>query len=288
MATRSTDSRESMVIGTDETEVFRALTIREVATLMSFPISYQFQAASEPSKYRLVGNAVCPKLAYEFAKAILEKKGFTCERNLKTEVNKNELLFNLRGLKNSSKIPRNKHELANFAEIVPDLKLNNFRVELDNNFPRSGIKKIEWSASIHHDTGRKNMKMARPNKEVIKQIFYQFEDKEKVDRFIMETKRVFAEKIPVADIFQSQNCLVEPLEEYFTPSKSLNMVATLINKYFPLEEYSDISISNKIDGGEIDYIEFDNGKIPNDNIPIRIIAALYASIHISEFTKSTR
>lgn len=288
LATRSTGSRESMVIGTDGTEVYRALTIREAATLMSFPISYQFQAANEPSKYRLVGNAVCPKLAYEFAKVILEKKGFTCERNLKTEVNKNELLFDLRGLKNGSKLPRNKHELANFAEIVPDLKHNNFRVELDNNFPRSGINKLKWTVSIHHATGRKNMKVARPTKKVVTQIFYQLEDEEKVNQFIKETKRVFAEKIPNAGVFQSQNCSVEPLEQYFTPGKSLNMVAKLVDKYFPLEEYRDVVLSNKIDGGKRDYIKFNDGKIPHDNIPIRIIAALYASIHISELTKSTR
>ena len=122
----------------------------------------------------------------------------------------------------------------------------------------------------------------------MKQIFYQFEDEEKVNQFIKETKRVFTEKIPNTSVFQSQNCSVEPLEQYFTPGKSLNKVAKLVDKYFPLEEYRDVVLSNKIDGGKRDYIKFNDGMIPHDNIPIRIIAALYASIHISELIKSTR
>ncbi|RYE50292.1 MAG: DNA cytosine methyltransferase, partial [Sphingobacteriales bacterium] len=41
---------------------FRIPTVREAATIMSFPITYQF-IASEGSKWKLVGNAVCPSVS---------------------------------------------------------------------------------------------------------------------------------------------------------------------------------------------------------------------------------
>ena len=286
-ATRSRSARESMIIGTGDAEVYRALTIREAATLMSFPLTYQLQANTESSKYRLVGNAVCPKLSYEFAKAILEHEGYTCEQNLNVEVNMDDLILDLRGLKDNLKIPRNKHERANFAEIVPYLKHKNFRVELDNNFPRNGTNKLGWSASIHHATGQKNMKVARPRKENVEKIIYQFDNKEKVKSFIKKTERYFAKKIPVAETFQSYNCLVEADSNVFTPWKSLCLVKTIVDEHFPKEKYADVCLFNRMDDENADIIEFNSGMVPNNEIPIRLIAALYAVTYIVELTKRT-
>lgn len=285
MATRSTLSRESMIIGTDDVKVYRSLTIREAATLMSFPITYQFQGDSEASKYRLVGNAVCPKLSYEFAKQIMKNERIVCKRNLRIETNKDGLNLNLRGSKNVTKVPKNKHDLSNFAEIVPDIKHNNFRVELDNNFPRSGVNGLEWFASIHHATGKESMKFSKPIKEDVRKIFNQFRDNSRVNKFISDVEMIFAQKIPNVSLFQSQNCLVEPLDVYLTPYDSLDVVTTLVNKHFPKEVYEGARISNKIEGSKKVYIEFDRGEIPNNMIPIRIIAALYALIHVVELTK---
>jgi DNA (cytosine-5)-methyltransferase 1 len=49
---------------------YRGPTIREAATLMSFPITYQF-IGSEGAKWKLVGNAVCPLVARKLAIQLL-------------------------------------------------------------------------------------------------------------------------------------------------------------------------------------------------------------------------
>lgn len=50
---------------------FRTPTLREAACLMGFPASYQF-IASEASKWKLVGNAVCPTVSWHLATCILK------------------------------------------------------------------------------------------------------------------------------------------------------------------------------------------------------------------------
>lgn len=73
MATRSISRRESLIYksayerrGDGE---YRLPTIRELATLMGFPYSYQF-SGSEGTKWRQVGNAVCPPMSSALAKSV--------------------------------------------------------------------------------------------------------------------------------------------------------------------------------------------------------------------------
>ena len=49
---------------------FRRATIRECATIQSFPVTYQFIGNSVGSRYRQAGDAVAPMLAYSIAKQI--------------------------------------------------------------------------------------------------------------------------------------------------------------------------------------------------------------------------
>jgi DNA (cytosine-5)-methyltransferase 1 len=78
MATMSASTRESMIFyafnENGKNIGYRQPTIREIASFMSFPITYQFEAKSEVSKYRIVGNAVCPKLSKALAKAIKQEE----------------------------------------------------------------------------------------------------------------------------------------------------------------------------------------------------------------------
>ena len=52
----------------------RPLTIRECARLQSFPDNFYFLSAgiSIEDSYRLIGNAVAPKLAHQIAQAIIK------------------------------------------------------------------------------------------------------------------------------------------------------------------------------------------------------------------------
>ncbi len=64
---------------------YRHPTIREAATLMGFPITYQF-AGPEATKWSLVGNAVCPLLAHKFARKFLERLGRKQRNSARTTV----------------------------------------------------------------------------------------------------------------------------------------------------------------------------------------------------------
>ena len=73
-ATKVDNSREALIyhdeLGRKGNGQYRTPTIREIAVLMSFPITYQF-LGSENSKWRLVGNAVTPLVSAAIARATL-------------------------------------------------------------------------------------------------------------------------------------------------------------------------------------------------------------------------
>ena len=73
MATRSISCRESLIYKSEYARCgdgeYRLPTIRELATLMGFPYTYQF-VGSEGAKWRQVGNAVCPAMGSALAKSV--------------------------------------------------------------------------------------------------------------------------------------------------------------------------------------------------------------------------
>jgi len=283
MAMRTTSSREALIFEDNTPDSYRSPTIREIASLMSFPITYLFQAKSEGIKYKLVGNAVCPKLAYTFAKEILNKENIEVKQDFNPNSDKNKLNLDLTDRDSPNK-PQNKHERANFAEIVPDMKYKNFRVELDNNRPRYTDDLIKWSATIHHATGKESMKVAEPSKNNVLTMLYQFKDRKKIGFFIKANEEIFDKKISCADTLQSQYCLVEPNKNIFTPREALENVKTLVDRFYPKDGYDDISLSNVDNEEDGRIIEFDPYDIPYEYIPIRIVAALYSVIYIVERT----
>jgi len=77
-ATKIGTSREAIILPSTWSRKgdgeYRTATVREAATLMGFPITFQF-LASEGNKWKLVGNAVCPPVSRAFAKEIREQYG---------------------------------------------------------------------------------------------------------------------------------------------------------------------------------------------------------------------
>lgn len=73
-ATRIANSRESIIykseIKRNGDGEYRLPTVREAATIMGFPITFQF-VGSEYTKWRLVGNAVCSSVSKQLAKTVL-------------------------------------------------------------------------------------------------------------------------------------------------------------------------------------------------------------------------
>jgi len=289
MATRSVLSRESMILPNGSRGNYRAPTIREVASLMSFPITYLFQANNEASKYRLVGNAVCPKLSFAFAEAIMDAEKKRVEYSPNPHSDRLKLTVNLRKSPPPLKKARDKQILTGFAEIVPNLKYKNFRVELDNNFPKLNNGKVIWSASIHHATGKDSMKVAKPSMREIKAIFNTFPKKDKISNFIKDINSLFNGNIPPSNKFQEQHCFSKHDRIFLTPRQALKKIKSITNKHFPEKTYKDVIVSNiKNHKPKSKYIRFNRGSPPEDMIPLRMLAALYGVTYISSLTNNKR
>lgn len=73
MATQSASTREALLYKSEYSRKgdgeYRLPTIREVATIMGFPYTYQF-VGGESNKWRQVGNAVAPHLSATLAKSV--------------------------------------------------------------------------------------------------------------------------------------------------------------------------------------------------------------------------
>jgi len=162
MATMSASTRESIIFlsfdSKNKKNGYRLPTIREAACFMSFPIDYQFEASGEGSKYRLVGNAVCPKLSGALAETILEKEN----KRVKKNVGMRKIIFpknNLNGVERKKKSFKKKKYESRFFDHIPHLKIRNYRVSLENVDSNFEKKKIIWKCVLHHGTGKQASKL---------------------------------------------------------------------------------------------------------------------------------
>jgi DNA (cytosine-5)-methyltransferase 1 len=156
-ATKSGTSREALIYKSEYQRTgngeYRNPTIREIASVMGFPFTYQF-LGTENSKWRLVGNAVCPSVSRAFAKDLkslleitpLEKLVLKIEPNLKDVINLNTFLE-----KQFDKQPkRNKN--SRFRR--QPLKDGNLTVTLSNyDIVKNNKPNNKWFTSIQYGTG---------------------------------------------------------------------------------------------------------------------------------------
>jgi DNA (cytosine-5)-methyltransferase 1 len=156
-ATKSGTSREALIYKSEYNRTgngeFRNPTIREIASVMGFPFTYQF-VGTENSKWRLVGNAVCPSVSRAFAcdlrrilefptieKLILERKP-----NLKDVPNLNTFIE-----KEFNKQPK-RNKGSRFRR--QPLKEGNITVTLSNyDIVKNDKPNNKWYTSIQYGTG---------------------------------------------------------------------------------------------------------------------------------------
>ena len=135
MATMSASTRESIIFdSTDSTGKhigYRLPTIREISTFMSFPINYQFEGKSESNKYRLVGNAVCPKLSVALARAIAKSENKPSPSAF-VKLPDNVPEYNLNGTKRKPKTEKPRKFESKFQRHIPYIKIIGMRVQLSN------------------------------------------------------------------------------------------------------------------------------------------------------------
>jgi DNA (cytosine-5)-methyltransferase 1 len=228
MATMSFTSRECFVLAYDQVNL-RAPTIREVASLMSFPIDYRFYGTSLGIKYKLVGNAVPPKMSYAFAKAIQNAEGFSSKSKYKKIDHAHKVKFvNLNLNEIPIKAEKEKKISARFKYHIPYFKFETYRVELTNHHSDFNNRSFKWTPEIHYNQGKDKAKVYTPSLD-------SFElgesDIQKVNKFLTQTKK----KITSHSDFQKIHCMTMDQikkERLMGPYEFLNEVKAFFDMEF--------------------------------------------------------
>ncbi len=159
IATRSGTTREPIIFKSEYARKgngeYRLSTIRELASFMGFPYVYQF-VGSEGTKWRQVGNSVCPHMSNALAKAFRKKLGLKeiKIRDIKFDALKenHKKVNNLNTFKEKRfDNPKRRKENSRFRRHP--LKLGNITVNLMNYHPekKDEVAK-EWYVSVFFGT----------------------------------------------------------------------------------------------------------------------------------------
>ena len=131
-ATCTRVSRESLVIHDQKANGYRRLSVRERASVQSFPVNFQFIGKSHSEKLKMVGNAIPPVFTYLLAEAI--KGTPKNELKLPKELNANEILKGADAVKTRpDKIGRTYPQSRRFRFAIPSLHFKSgTRFDLSN------------------------------------------------------------------------------------------------------------------------------------------------------------
>ena len=162
MATMTVSSRESMILGMGDNR-YRTPTIRELASMMSFPIDFRFYGESIGIKQTLVGNAVPPKMSYAIAKAIALDAGVSIPNHYIPIVYDKKIPFiNLNKQQFTVREEQPRRDVSRFKYHIPYLIVNTFRVELTNYYSDFENKRFRWDVEVHFSQGKKKARVYKP------------------------------------------------------------------------------------------------------------------------------
>lgn len=231
MATESYCSRESIIFKKENCpNKYRAPTIRELACLMGFPIDYQFIGTNSNSKHKQIGNAVCVHVSMALAKSIKQDMKIQLNKKprllVKTYSNLNDLSAPL--FSNYKSSPKKMN--SKFHIHVPNIKINQLRVELDNITSDFVNSKFTWRCLLHKGSGKNALKTSFENSRFcdIISTHKSFED---VNTFINDEIKPY---IHNSLIFQEKNCNITPSspnnESHYSPDRLLHTISNKIKE----------------------------------------------------------
>ncbi|MBK9006694.1 MAG: DNA (cytosine-5-)-methyltransferase [Anaerolineae bacterium] len=231
-ATKIGNSREAIVLRSEGNRIgdgeYRTLTVREAATLMGFPITYQF-IGSEGNKWKLVGNAVCPPISRAFAKEVRKeyKLGEFTEyfpvKPLDTVPNLNA--FHRKVFDN----PPKKKKGTRFRRHP--FKDGNLTVTLSNyDIEEKTSDKLKWRTSVQYGTGEgfPVQKFSDGNFKKLEKIIIGFENG---TEFIEMINNGFSNKIADAEKLQSMYENQKNQGKYLNPVELVDAVGEIINSF---------------------------------------------------------
>ena len=233
-ATKSGTSREALVYKSEYNRKgngeYRTPTIREAASIMGFPFTHQF-LGSINSKWRLVGNAVCPSVSRALASEVLTQLEIKHSNRLKLIKKSNiENVNNLNTFKekNFDKQPK-RNKQSRFRRHP--LKEGNMTVTLSNYDIENNTKTLEyWFTSIQYGTGVnfKNQKVEDDYYKIIEPTIAKLKEGKKYIKII---NNGFTDKIGSSEELQkyyelqvSNGSTLEPTELVEEVNKIINQI----------------------------------------------------------------
>lgn len=264
-ATKIGTSREAIIyrseIDRKKNGEYRTPTVREAACLMSFPITYQF-LGGETTKWRLVGNAVCPSVARMLANQV------RIEYDLSPVINPIfQLESNFREVNNLNtfsekrfKKPPKRNKGSRFRRHP--FKDGNMTVTLSNYDIDKNEKTVsKWITSVQYGNGEGFPTYNYPN-EYYKKIEPLIEKSKNGKKFLEIINNGFTEKI-------SDKITLQEMYEHQKSRNGLLEPTELIEKVR--------SIINSLGVDQEEFIQ--NGQrvfINKELVPVKQLFALYA------------
>jgi len=232
-ATKSGTSREALVYKSEYSRKgngeYRSPTVREAASIMGFPFTYQFLGTSN-TKWRLVGNAVCPSVGRAFANQLLNE--LELPNNKELELVKEPKLIGVQNLndfqeKTFDKQPK---RTKNSRFRRHPIKAGNLTVTLSNFDIEKNTKATnKWYTSIQYGTGvgYKNQKV---DDGFYKTIEYIILEEKSGPQFVKIINNGFSEKIGSSSDLQRMYEKQEAFEDLLEPTELVEKVNEIINE----------------------------------------------------------
>lgn len=269
-ATKSGTSREALIYKSEYNRKgngeYRSPTVREAASIMGFPFTYQFLGTSH-TKWRLVGNAVCPSVSRAFASQLLKELSITKDKEL-ILIKKPNLIGvqNLNDFKEKVFDKQPKRTKNSRFRRHP-IKAGNLTVTLSNfDIEENSKAQNKWFTSIQYGTGvgYKNQKVEDGFYKKIEPIIL---EEKYGSQFVKIINNGFSEKIGSALDLQRMYENQLAYDNLLEPTEIVERVNEIINEIKFKNTYL---IQNET-------VVFKN----KDKIPMSQVFALYAINKIS-------
>lgn len=274
-ATKSGTSREALVYKSEYERKgngeYRSPTVREAASLMGFPITYQF-LGSINSKWRLIGNAVCPSVSRALASELLIKLNLVSNKNLNLVKTSNLAgVSNLNDYKEKQFNNQPKRTRNSRFRRHP-LKSGNITVTLSNyDIDKNNKAQNKWFTSVQYGTGI-NFKNQAVDDDFFKNIETYLLEIENGNRFIEIINNGFSEKIANTVKLQRMYENQQSMSPFLEPTELIHELATIIES---------LNISSEI------FVQQNNEVFKYKNeVPTNQLFALYGVNKISTTANS--
>lgn len=275
--------RETLVIGyrKGRSTLYRRATVRECATLQTFPITFQFHGNSLNARYRQAGDAVPPKMAFAVASEVIKAEGLVPPRNPLVERHVVELSTpaSLNPRRDALNVlPLDKA----FRQTIPGKEIRGCRVELDNRgaepsqavlMPAGCRNLVRWAARLHVGEGKAKMRDEVFSTEHAVEVLSTYclgsatNRLTQVESFLKELETVLPPV--VCDATTLQAVWTRRAKGPLGPHEVGDLLADVVNRHFPSKGYGNMKIPQHPR----------HGVVPTKGILIRIAAGLVATAY---------